>query len=115
MSAAPRVMGLGPAGAVQAALAKSGLGLTDIGVIELNEAFAAQSLAVSVRLGLDPALVNAHGGAIALGHRIGDSGARVLTTLVHAMARDDQLVGLAALCIGGGQGIVMVLEGVTQA
>jgi len=112
---APRVMGLGPVGAVRAALAKAGIALADIGVIELNEAFAAQSLAVSRRLGLDPARVNVHGGAIALGHPIGASGARVLTTLVHAMARDDHRFGLAALCIGGGQGIAMVLERVPQA
>jgi acetyl-CoA C-acetyltransferase len=111
---APRVMGLGPVGAVQAALARAGIPLGDVGVIELNEAFAAQSLAVSRRLGLDPARVNVHGGAIALGHPIGASGARVLTTLVHAMARDDHRFGLAALCIGGGQGIAMVVERVPE-
>lgn len=107
---APRVMGLGPVGAVQGAIARAGITLSDIGVVELNEAFAAQALAVSRRLGLDPARVNVHGGAIALGHPIGASGARVLTTLLHAMARGDHRFGLAALCIGGGQGIAMVVE-----
>ena len=112
---APRLMGLGPVGAVQGAIARAGVALSDIGVIELNEAFAAQSLAVSRRLGLDPARVNVHGGAIALGHPIGASGARVLTTLLHAMARGDHRFGLAALCIGGGQGIAMVVERAREA
>jgi acetyl-CoA C-acetyltransferase len=107
---APRVMGLGPVEAVPAALARAGVGLDEVDVIELNEAFAAQSLAVSRRLGLDPERVNVHGGAIALGHPIGASGARVLTTLLHEMARREARLGLAALCIGGGQGIAMVVE-----
>jgi acetyl-CoA C-acetyltransferase len=107
---APRVMGLGPVGAVHAALDRAGVALADVGAIELNEAFAAQSLAVSRRLGLDPERVNVHGGAIALGHPIGASGARVLTTLLYAMARGEHRLGLAALCIGGGQGIAMVVE-----
>jgi acetyl-CoA C-acetyltransferase len=112
---APRVMGLGPVGAVRAALERAGVALADVGAIELNEAFAAQSLAVSRRLGLDPERVNVHGGAIALGHPIGASGARVLTTLLHTMARGDHRLGLAALCIGGGQGIAMVVERVPGA
>jgi acetyl-CoA C-acetyltransferase len=107
---APRVMGLGPVGAIEKALARAGVELGDIDVIELNEAFAAQSLAVSRRLGLDPERTNVHGGAIALGHPIGASGARVLTTLLHEMERADLRLGLAALCIGGGQGIAMVVE-----
>jgi acetyl-CoA C-acetyltransferase len=107
---APRVMGLGPVGAVQKALARAGVELGDIDVVELNEAFASQSLAVSRRLGLDPERTNVHGGAIALGHPIGASGARVLTTLLHEMERGDLRLGLAALCIGGGQGIAMVVE-----
>ncbi len=107
---APRVMGLGPVGAVSAALERAGVALGDIEVIELNEAFAAQSLAVCRRLGLDPARTNVHGGAIALGHPIGASGARVLTTLLHEMERGGHRLGLAALCIGGGQGIAMVVE-----
>ncbi len=81
-----------------------------IDVVELNEAFAAQSLAVVRRLGIDPARTNVHGGAIALGHPIGASGARVPTTLLHEMERSDLRLELAALCIGGGQGIAMVVE-----
>jgi acetyl-CoA C-acetyltransferase len=107
---APRVMGLGPVDAIRAALHRAGLTLADIGLIELNEAFAAQSLAVCRRLGLDPEITNVHGGAIALGHPIGASGARVLTTLLHEMGRREVRHGLASLCIGGGQGIAMVVE-----
>ena len=107
---APRVMGLGPVDAVRTAVARAGVTLADIDLIELNEAFAAQSLAVGRRLGLDPARTNVHGGAIALGHPIGASGARVLTTLLYGLRRHDARLGLAALCIGGGQGIAMVVE-----
>jgi acetyl-CoA C-acetyltransferase len=107
---APRVMGLGPVEAVPAALARAGVTLDEVDVIELNEAFAAQSLAVARRLGLDHERVNVHGGAIALGHPIGASGARILTTLLHEMGRREARLGLAALCIGGGQGIAMVVE-----
>jgi len=111
----PRVMGLGPVDAVRSALARAGVSLSDIDLIELNEAFAAQSLAVCRRLGLDPERTNVHGGAIALGHPIGASGARVLTTLLHSMAREEARLGLASLCIGGGQGIAMVVERPTTA
>jgi acetyl-CoA C-acetyltransferase len=107
---APRVMGVGPVGAVRRALERAGITVDDLDPVELNEAFAAQSLAVVRGLGLDPALVNVNGGAIALGHPIGASGARVLTTLLHEMARRDARLGLASLCIGGGQGIAMVAE-----
>ena len=95
---------------MRAALDKAGVALADIDLIELNEAFAAQSLAVCRRLGLDPDRTNVHGGAIALGHPVGASGARVLTTLLHEMGRREARLGLAALCIGGGQGIAMVVE-----
>jgi acetyl-CoA C-acetyltransferase len=107
---APRVMGLGPVDAVRGALARAGVALDDIDLIELNEAFAAQSLAVGRRLGLDPDRTNVHGGAIALGHPIGASGARVLTTLLYGLRRRGARLGLASLCIGGGQGIAMVVE-----
>jgi acetyl-CoA C-acetyltransferase len=107
---APRVMGVGPVGAVRRALERAGITVGDLDLVELNEAFAAQSLAVARALGLDPELVNVNGGAIALGHPIGASGARVLTTLLHEMARRDARLGLASLCIGGGQGIAMVVE-----
>ncbi len=109
----PRVMGIGPVPAVAKALARAGLTLDDIGLIELNEAFAAQSLAVLYELGLDAAdeRVNPNGGAIALGHPLGCSGARILTTLLHEMQRrDDVTFGLATMCIGVGQGIALVVE-----
>lgn len=112
---APRVMGMGPVRAIERALERAGVTLADIDVIELNEAFAAQSLGVVRRLGIDPARTNVHGGAIALGHPIGASGARVLTTLLHEMERSDLRLGLAALCIGGGQGIAMVVERIRRA
>ncbi|MGH9200072.1 MAG: acetyl-CoA C-acetyltransferase [Vicinamibacterales bacterium] len=106
----PRVMGIGPVPATQKALAKSGLGLGDIDLIEANEAFAAQSLAVGRELGWDWERVNVNGGAIALGHPIGASGTRILVTLLHEMKRREARRGLATLCIGGGQGIAMIVE-----
>jgi len=108
----PAVMGIGPVPAVRKALAAAGLGIADIGLIEANEAFAAQSLAVATELGFDPAKVNVNGGAIALGHPIGASGARILVTLLHEMKRRTERYGLATLCIGGGQGIAVVVEAV---
>ncbi|EOG8147869.1 acetyl-CoA C-acetyltransferase [Citrobacter werkmanii] len=107
---APAMMGMGPVPATQKALQLSGLQLSDIDLIEANEAFAAQFLAVGKTLGLDPQKVNVNGGAIALGHPIGASGARILVTLLHALQARDQSLGLATLCIGGGQGIAMIVE-----
>ncbi len=107
---APRIMGIGPAPATRAALKKAGMELSDIDLFELNEAFAAQSVAVVRDLALDEDKVNIRGGAIALGHPIGASGTRILTTLLHAMEDRDLSTGLAALCIGGGQGIAMIVE-----
>ena len=106
----PKVMGLGPVPAIERALEKANLRLEDIDLFELNEAFAAQSLAVAGKLGLDASRINVNGGAIALGHPIGASGARVLVTLLYEMRRRDARRGLAALCIGGGQGIAMIVE-----
>jgi len=106
----PQLMGIGPASAVPAALSRAGLSLSDIDLFELNEAFAAQSIAVIRELGLDTAKVNITGGAIALGHPIGASGARVLVTLIHALRRSGKQHGVASLCIGGGMGIAMVLS-----
>ena len=106
----PSRMGLGPVPATRSALAKAGLTLADIGVLELNEAFAAQSLGVIRELGLDESKVNLNGGAIALGHPVGASGARILVTLLHLMAAQRTPLGLAALCVGGGQGMAMVVE-----
>ncbi|AWS95988.1 MULTISPECIES: acetyl-CoA C-acetyltransferase [Citrobacter] len=107
---APAMMGMGPVPATQKALQLSGLQLSDIDLIEANEAFAAQFLAVGKTLGFDPQKVNVNGGAIALGHPIGASGARILVTLLHALQARDQSLGLATLCIGGGQGIAMIVE-----
>jgi 3-oxoadipyl-CoA thiolase len=106
----PRVMGLGPIHATRKVLARAGLSLEDIDLVELNEAFAAQSLACIDELGLDPERVNVNGGAIALGHPLGCSGARILTTLVHEMARREARFGLATMCIGVGQGIATIVE-----
>lgn len=107
---APAMMGMGPVPATQKALQLSGMQLSDIDLIEANEAFAAQFLAVGKTLGFDPQKVNVNGGAIALGHPIGASGARILVTLLHALQARDQTLGLATLCIGGGQGIAMIVE-----
>jgi acetyl-CoA C-acetyltransferase len=106
----PMVMGIGPVPAVRKALERAGLTTADIALFELNEAFAAQSIAVVRELALDPAKVNVNGGAIALGHPIGASGARVLTTLIYALRKRGGGRGVAALCIGGGMGIAMVVE-----
>jgi acetyl-CoA C-acetyltransferase len=108
----PRIMGIGPVPATQKALAKAGLSLGDVDLIEANEAFAAQSLAVGRELGWDWERVNVNGGAIALGHPIGASGTRILVTLLHEMRRREAKRGLATLCIGGGQGIAMIVESV---
>jgi acetyl-CoA C-acetyltransferase len=106
----PGIMGMGPVPAIERALERADLSLKDIDLFELNEAFAAQSLGVSGQLGIDSSKVNVNGGAIALGHPIGASGARVLVTLLYEMRRRDVRRGLAALCIGGGQGIAIIVE-----
>jgi acetyl-CoA acyltransferase len=109
----PRVMGIGPVPATRKALERAGVSMDEVGLIELNEAFAAQSLAVIHEWGMDPDddRLNPNGGAIALGHPLGASGARILTTLVHEMQRRDGAdLGLATMCIGVGQGISMVVE-----
>jgi acetyl-CoA C-acetyltransferase len=106
----PAVMGIGPVPASRKALAKAGWRVADLDLVEANEAFAAQALAVGQELGLDPTKLNVNGGAIAIGHPIGASGARVLTTLLHEMGRRDAKKGLATLCIGGGMGIALAVE-----
>jgi len=106
----PSIMGMGPVPATRKALAKAGLTIADIELIEANEAFAAQFLAVGQELGFEKDKVNIHGGAIALGHPIGASGARILVTLLHAMEQREAKRGLATLCIGGGQGIAILVE-----
>ncbi|WCT72134.1 acetyl-CoA C-acetyltransferase [Sphingomonas naphthae] len=106
----PSVMGIGPIPASTKALEKAGWTVADLDLVEANEAFAAQALCVGRELGLDPDKVNVNGGAIAIGHPIGASGARVLTTLLHEMIRRDAKKGLATLCIGGGMGIALCVE-----
>ena len=106
----PAIMGIGPVDAVKLALSRAGWQLKDLDLIEANEAFAAQSLAVAKDLGFDPARVNVNGGAIALGHPVGASGARVLVTLIHEMKKRNSKKGLATLCVGGGMGIAMCVE-----
>jgi 3-oxoadipyl-CoA thiolase len=106
----PSVMGIGPVPAVRRALARAGIAAADLAHVELNEAFAAQAVACIRDLGLDPARVNPYGGAIALGHPLGASGARILATLVHGLRRSGGRWGLAAMCIGVGQGIAVVVE-----
>ncbi len=103
-------MGIGPVPAVRKVLKRAGLKVEDIGLVELNEAFAAQALACIRELKLDESKVNVYGGAIALGHPLGASGARILGTLVHAMKRRDVQYGLATMCIGVGQGIATIVE-----
>ena len=106
----PSVMGIGPVPATQKALKRAGLSIKDIGLVELNEAFASQSLACIQELELDPSIVNVNGGAIALGHPLGCSGARISATLLHEMARTKTRYGLATMCIGVGQGAAIIYE-----
>ena len=108
----PEIMGTGPIPASKKALEKAGWSVSDLDLVESNEAFAAQSLCVVRELGLDPAKVNVNGGAIAIGHPIGASGARILTTLLHEMKRSGAKKGLATLCVGGGMGVAMCVEAV---
>ena len=106
----PAYMGIGPVKAVSTLLKKQGLTIHDIDLLELNEAFAAQSVAVTKELGVDKSKVNVNGGAVAIGHPLGASGARILVTLVHEMVRRSARYGVASLCIGGGMGIAMLVE-----
>jgi 3-oxoadipyl-CoA thiolase len=106
----PHRMGIGPVPATRRALALAGLSVADLGLVELNEAFAAQAVACVRELGVDPEIVNVSGGAVAVGHPLGSSGARILTTLVHEMHRRGVRYGLASMCIGVGQGISMIVE-----
>ncbi|CAN5894923.1 thiolase family protein [soil metagenome] len=110
----PDKMGIGPVPASRKALERAGLRVSDLGLVELNEAFAAQSVACIHELELDPAIVNVSGGAVAVGHPLGSSGARILTTLVHEMHRRQVRYGLATMCIGVGQGISMIVERVPE-
>ena len=106
----PRVMGIGPIPAVRKLLERSGVAAADLDLVELNEAFASQSLAVVRELGLDEEKVNVNGGAIALGHPLGMSGARLVVSLLHELRRRDGRYGLATLCVGVGQGVAALFE-----
>jgi acetyl-CoA C-acetyltransferase len=106
----PKIMGLGPVSAVQRALAKAGLKVGDLDVVESNEAFAAQALGVSKDLGLDPKKVNPNGGAVALGHPIGATGAILTVKAMYELHRTGGRYGLITMCIGGGQGIAAIIE-----
>jgi acetyl-CoA acetyltransferase len=110
----PAVMGLGPIPATRKALDRAGLTVADLDLVELNEAFASQSVACIRELGIDPARVNVDGGAIALGHPLGASGGRLVTTLVHGLGRTGGRYGLAAMCIGVGQGIATIVERIDE-
>jgi len=110
----PAVMGLGPIPATRKALGRAGIGVADLDLVELNEAFASQSIACVRELGIDPAKVNVDGGAIALGHPLGASGGRLVTTLVHGLRRTGGRYGLAAMCIGVGQGIATIVERIDE-
>ena len=109
---APEIMGIGPVEAIPKALKSAGLGQDQLGLTELNEAFAAQSLAVIRELGLDPSKVNVHGGAIALGHPLGCTGAKLTTTLLHEMRRRGERYGMVSMCIGGGMGAAGIFENI---
>ncbi|MEM9083084.1 MAG: 3-oxoadipyl-CoA thiolase, partial [Planctomycetota bacterium] len=106
----PAYMGIGPVPAIQKVLERAKLSLRDIDLIELNEAFAAQSLACAQELGIDDAKLNVNGGAIAIGHPLGCSGARIATTLLHEMSRTNAERGIASLCVGVGQGLATIFE-----
>jgi acetyl-CoA C-acetyltransferase len=106
----PSIMGTGPIPASRRALEKATWGISDLDLVEANEAFAAQALAVNEEIGWDPSIVNVNGGAIAIGHPIGASGARILVTLLHELRRQEARRGLATLCIGGGMGIALCIE-----
>jgi acetyl-CoA C-acetyltransferase len=107
---APEIMGIGPVPAVRTLLSRQGIGLSDIDLIELNEAFAAQVIACDRELGFDPDRINVNGGAIALGHPIGCTGVRITTTLVHEMRKREARLGLSTLCVSGGMGIALLME-----
>jgi len=106
----PSMMGMGPVDAIHKLLRKTEVRLDSIDLFELNEAFASQSLAVGRELGVSPEKLNVNGGSIAIGHPIGASGARILVTLLHELEKRDGKLGIAALCIGGGQGVAMMVE-----
>jgi acetyl-CoA C-acetyltransferase len=106
----PEIMGLGPVSASRAALTRAGMTIADVDLVEINEAFAAQVIPSAAQLGVDERKLNVHGGAIALGHPFGMTGARILTTLLNALRRHDKTIGLETMCVGGGQGMALIIE-----
>jgi acetyl-CoA C-acetyltransferase len=106
----PEIMGLGPVGATQSALARAGMSIDDIDLVEINEAFAAQVIPSARDLGIDEDKLNVNGGAIAVGHPFGMTGARITSTLINSLQHHDKQIGLETMCVGGGQGMAMVLE-----
>jgi acetyl-CoA C-acetyltransferase len=106
----PEIMGLGPIEASRQALARAGMTIDDIDLVEINEAFAAQVIPSARNLGIDADKLNVHGGAIALGHPFGMTGARIMTTLIHGLQAEDKTIGLETMCVGGGQGMAMIIE-----
>jgi acetyl-CoA C-acetyltransferase len=106
----PEIMGLGPVGATQSALARAGMSIDDIDLVEINEAFAAQVIPSARDLGIDEDKLNINGGAIAVGHPFGMTGARITSTLINSLQHHDKQIGLETMCVGGGQGMAMVLE-----
>lgn len=106
----PEIMGLGPIAASQQALARAGMTINDIDLVEINEAFAAQVIASARGLGIDENRLNVNGGAIALGHPFGMTGARIMGTLINGLEDSDKTIGLETMCVGGGQGMAMIIE-----
>jgi len=106
----PEIMGLGPVGASEAALARAGMTIDDVDLVEINEAFAAQVIPSARRLGIEEDKLNVNGGAIALGHPFGMTGARILTTLLNGLRQRDKTIGLETMCVGGGQGMALIVE-----
>jgi acetyl-CoA C-acetyltransferase len=106
----PEIMGLGPIEACRQALSRAGMTIDDVDLVEINEAFAAQVVPSARHLGIDYSKLNVHGGAIALGHPFGMTGARIMTTLINGLQTDDKTIGLESMCVGGGQGMAMVVE-----
>ena len=106
----PEIMGLGPVEAVKQALGRAGMSIDDVDLVEINEAFAAQVIPSARELGIDPSRLNVNGGAIAVGHPFGMTGARIATTLINSLQFHDKTIGLETMCVGGGQGMAMIFE-----
>ena len=106
----PEIMGMGPVEACRQALSRAGMTIDDVDLVEINEAFAAQVIPSAKHLGISWDKLNVNGGSIALGHPFGMTGARIMTTLIHGLQKDDKTIGLESMCVGGGQGMAMIIE-----